>query len=219
MANLTLAHGLSFCDLYENDGLSRIDTAFIKHLKGAEGEIGRRLLDARSNPSALDEKATSDLILAMAPHIDDFLGHLFAIEAETRKLAERHHDLAPLFACKRLFVQRQAAKKIKADEAATIDGAGPFQRFTDITLPQLRDVLVVVVLLRAIWDFKEFDLIYLMTGGGPVRATQTLSLLVYEEAFRLNRMGMASTYAVAMMLVLLGFTLVYLRQTNRLEEG
>ncbi len=53
-------------------------------------------------------------------------------------------------------------------EAATIDGAGPFQRFTDITLPQLRDVLVVVVLLRAIWDFKEFDLIYLMTGGGPV---------------------------------------------------
>jgi len=103
-------------------------------------------------------------------------------------------------------------------EAATIDGAGPFQRFTDITLPQLRDVLVVVVLLRAIWDFKEFDLIYLMTGGGPVRATQTLSLLVYEEAFRLNRMGMASTYAVAMMLVLLGFTLVYLRQTDRLEE-
>ncbi len=104
-------------------------------------------------------------------------------------------------------------------EAATIDGAGPFQRFTDITLPQLRDVLVVVVLLRAIWDFKEFDLIYLMTGGGPVKATQTLSLVVYEEAFRLNRMGMASTYAVAMMLVLLGFTLLYLRQTNRLEEG
>ena len=104
-------------------------------------------------------------------------------------------------------------------EAATIDGAGPFQRFTDITLPQLRDVLVVVVLLRAIWDFKEFDLIYLMTGGGPVKATQTLSLLVYEEAFRLNRMGMASTYAVAMMLVLLGFTLLYLRQTNRLEAG
>ena len=104
-------------------------------------------------------------------------------------------------------------------EAATIDGAGPFQRFADITLPQLRDVLVVVVLLRAIWDFKEFDLIYLMTGGGPVRATQTVSLLVYEEAFRLNRMGMASTYAVAMMLVLLGFTLVYLRQTSRLEEG
>lgn len=105
-------------------------------------------------------------------------------------------------------------------EAATIDGAGPLQRFADITLPQLRDVLVVVVLLRAIWDFKEFDLIYLMTGGGPVNATQTLSLLVYEEAFRLNRMGMASSYAVAMMLVLLGFTLLYLRQTHQpVEDG
>ena len=45
-----------------------------------------------------------------------------SIEAETRELAERHHDLAPLFACKRLFAQRQAAKKIKADEAALIDG-------------------------------------------------------------------------------------------------
>ncbi len=104
-------------------------------------------------------------------------------------------------------------------EAATIDGAGPVQRFLDITLPQLRDVLVVVILLRAIWDFKEFDLIYLLTGGGPINATQTLSLLVYEEAFRLNRMGMASSYAVAMMLVLLGFTLIYLRQTNRPAEA
>ena len=104
-------------------------------------------------------------------------------------------------------------------EAATIDGAGPVQRFLDITLPQLRDVLVVVILLRAIWDFKEFDLIYLLTGGGPINATQTLSLLVYEEAFRLNRMGMASSYAVAMMLVLLGFTLLYLRQTNRPAEA
>ena len=103
-------------------------------------------------------------------------------------------------------------------EAATIDGAGPVQRFIDITLPQLRDVLVVIILLRAIWDFKEFDLIYLMTGGGPVNATQTLSLLVYQEAFRLNRMGMASSYAVAMMLVLLAFTLLYLRQTNKPAE-
>src|SRR5688572_11348241 len=52
-------------------------------------------------------------------------------------------------------------------EAATMDGAGPWSRFFDITLPQLRDVLFIVILLRAIWDFKEFDLIYLMTGGGP----------------------------------------------------
>src|SRR5690606_39724127 len=52
-------------------------------------------------------------------------------------------------------------------EAARIDGAGPVARFFDVTLPQLREVLVVIVMLRAIWYFKEFDLIYLLPGGGP----------------------------------------------------
>ena len=100
-------------------------------------------------------------------------------------------------------------------EAATIDGAGPVARFFDVTLPQLRDVLTVIILLRAIWDFKEFDLIYLMTGGGPVTSTQTLPLVVYQEAFGMNQMGMAATYAVVMMAVMLFFMLVYLRMTRR----
>ncbi len=99
-------------------------------------------------------------------------------------------------------------------EAARIDGAGPVARFFDITLPQLREVLVVIVLLRAIWDFKEFDLIYLMTGGGPVIATQTLPLLVYKEAFALNRMGMAAAYAVVMMAIMLVFMVLYIRRTR-----
>lgn len=96
-------------------------------------------------------------------------------------------------------------------EAARIDGAGAWSRFTDVTLPQLKEVLMVVILLRAIWDFKEFDLIYLLTGGGPVIATQTLPLMVYKEAFGLNDMGRASAVAVAMMLVMLSFMLLYLR--------
>jgi multiple sugar transport system permease protein len=100
-------------------------------------------------------------------------------------------------------------------EAARIDGAGPVARFLDVTLPQLREVLLVVVLLRAIWDFKEFDLIWLLTGGGPVTSTQTLPLLVYQEAFALNRMGMASAYAVAMMAVMLVFMIAYLRRSGR----
>jgi multiple sugar transport system permease protein len=96
-------------------------------------------------------------------------------------------------------------------EAATIDGAGAWGRFWDVTLPQLREVLVVVILLRAIWDFKEFDLIYLLTGGGPIIGTQTLPLMVYKEAFGLNQMGKASAVAVAMMLVMLVFMLAYFR--------
>ena len=99
-------------------------------------------------------------------------------------------------------------------EAATIDGAGPIARFFDVTLPQLKSVLVVIVLLRAIWDFKEFDLIYLLTGGGPIIDTQTLSLMVYKEAFALNRMGVASATAVLMMLVMLTFMIIYLRKAR-----
>ena len=103
-------------------------------------------------------------------------------------------------------------------EAARIDGAGPVARFFDITLPQLRDVLVVIVMLRAIWDFKEFDLIFLLTGGGPVTSTQTLPLLVYKQAFALNQMGMAAAYAVAMMAIMLVFMLVYIRRTREAGE-
>jgi multiple sugar transport system permease protein len=99
-------------------------------------------------------------------------------------------------------------------EAATIDGAGAWGRFWDVTLPQLKDVLLVVVLLRAIWDFKEFDLIFLMTGGGPLIATQTLPLMVYKEAFGMDAMGRATAVAVAMMLVMLVFMVLYLRRAQ-----
>ena len=77
---------------------------------------------------------------------------------------------------------------------------------------------IVIVMLRAIWDFKEFDLIYLLTGGGPITSTQTLPLLVYKEAFALNQMGMATAYAVIMMLIMLVFMILYIRRT-RSEEA
>jgi len=99
-------------------------------------------------------------------------------------------------------------------EAAIIDGASFFARFWDVTLPQLKDVLIVIVLLRTIWDFKEFDLIYLMTGGGPIISTQTLPLMVYKEAFALNQMGGASAVAVLMMIIMLIFMTLYLRRTR-----
>lgn len=93
----------------------------------------------------------------------------------------------------------------KLYDAARLDGAGAWDRFRDVTLPELGQVLGIVVLLRAIWDFKEFDLVFLLTGGGPVDATRTLPLLVYQQAFGLNQMGLAAAHAVAMMLVMLLF--------------
>lgn len=104
-------------------------------------------------------------------------------------------------------------------EAARIDGASWWGRFWDVTLPQLRDVLFVIILLRTIWDFKEFDLIYLLTGGGPVTSTQTLPLLVYKQAFGMNAMGRASTYAIGIMVVLLAFMVIYLYQARRSDKS
>ncbi|EIF35387.1 permease component of ABC-type sugar transporter [Burkholderia sp. Ch1-1] len=100
-------------------------------------------------------------------------------------------------------------------EAARMDGAGPVGRFFDVTLPQLREVLGVVILLRIIWDFKEFDLLYLMTGGGPVNQTRSVPLLVYQQAFGLNQMGTASTSAVGMMVVMGLLMAAYLYRSQR----
>jgi len=104
-------------------------------------------------------------------------------------------------------------------EAAMMDGAGPWARFRDITLPQLRGVLMVLVLLRAIWDFKEFDLIFLLTGGGPVTSTQTLPILVYREAFPLSQMGMAATIALCMLAIMVVAMITYMRRYDRDEEA
>ncbi|MGE0153823.1 MAG: carbohydrate ABC transporter permease [Reyranellaceae bacterium] len=96
-------------------------------------------------------------------------------------------------------------------EAATMDGASRWSLFWDITLPQLRSVLSVIILLRAIWDFKEFDMIYLLTGGGPGHGTQTLPLMLYELAFPLSQMGKASAIGVIMLLVMLLMIVPYFR--------
>jgi len=100
-------------------------------------------------------------------------------------------------------------------EAAKIDGASAWARFWDVTLPQLRGVLLIVVLLRFIWDFKEFDLIFLLTGGGPVIGTQTLPLLVYKQAFALLDMGKAAAVAVAMLCVMALLFAIYVRVMRR----
>lgn len=104
-------------------------------------------------------------------------------------------------------------------EAARVDGASPWARFWDITLPQIRNVLAVVIVLRAIWDFKDFDLPFLLTGGGPQVSTQTLPLLVFKQAFPLLSMGTAAAVAILMMIAMLLLLSVYFmiqaREGNR----
>jgi NADPH-dependent glutamate synthase beta subunit-like oxidoreductase/NAD(P)H-flavin reductase len=120
---LKLARGLLFADLYRRDGLVQADGAFLESLGAANAGLRERLLAARADPGALSAKDESELILEVAPHLDDFLAELFGIAPEFAALSERHHELAPLYSVKRQFVQRRAANKIKPDQAAQLDGA------------------------------------------------------------------------------------------------
>ena len=115
------ASGLTFLDLYEHDGLRRVDALFLERLARAEPALHEDFASARSNPSALASKQESALLLALAPHVDAFIAWLFGVETEVEALTARHHALNPLFGVKRNFVQRKAMHKVKPDEAARID--------------------------------------------------------------------------------------------------
>src|SRR6266571_4936030 len=107
---MQLRFGMRFDDLYEREGLMRLDEAFLRFLGEVDTALHVRLLAARQNPAIKDE---SDLLVALAPHVQDFLPKLFGIEAQARALAEKHNELAPLYSVKRQFVQRRALHKVK----------------------------------------------------------------------------------------------------------
>ena len=121
MREIDLPHGLAYADLYGRDGLLRIDALFLESLGDSDAGLAGRLIEARAAGGIADALAESEFLLALAPHLEDFLSHLFGIEAEFRRLAEAQNKLAPLFACKRLFVQRQAVKAYKEAEAENFD--------------------------------------------------------------------------------------------------
>jgi len=111
---MKLGFGLAFKDLYERDGLLRVDAAFLGFLGDADRALKEKLVSSRINPPPGREE--SDLIVALAPHVEDFLARLFDIEEEARALAERHNALAPLYTVKRQFVQRRAMHKVKPED-------------------------------------------------------------------------------------------------------
>ncbi|MBV8240253.1 MAG: pyridine nucleotide-disulfide oxidoreductase, partial [Hyphomicrobiales bacterium] len=120
--SLALAFDLRFEDLYGRDGLVRLDGCFVDFLKRRNVELHNRLMAARAAPERLAGKEESDLIVELAPELEDFIAALFGIAREVDALRSRHDALAPLYAVKRLFVQRRAAKKYGPDQAATFDG-------------------------------------------------------------------------------------------------
>ena len=121
-ANLALAFDCTFADLYQRVGLTKIDAAFLTEVAASDMGLWTRVTTARNAPAALDAKTESQLLLDLAPHVDDFIGKLFGISGEVSALAARHHELAPLFEVKRQFVQRKAAKAFDVVAAEALDG-------------------------------------------------------------------------------------------------
>jgi multiple sugar transport system permease protein len=94
-------------------------------------------------------------------------------------------------------------------EAAALDGAGPWRSFWHVTLPHLRAILATMILIFALFNFNNFDLIYLATQGGPANATMTLPVNTYQVGFGGELIGQASTWAVLMLVTVLLVALVY----------
>lgn len=103
-------------------------------------------------------------------------------------------------------------------EAAEIDGAGKFRQFLHITLLQLRPIIIFTALLNFIWSFQEFETIWIITKGGPVRATSTLLIRIYNLAFQNRDFSMAAANGVLWVIFLIIFSIIYLRYLFFREE-
>jgi ABC-type sugar transport system permease subunit len=103
-------------------------------------------------------------------------------------------------------------------DAAKVDGAGPLRRFLDITLPMLKEVLVVVIVFRTIWTFNKFEEIYLLTRGGPGTSTFNLAVYAFEEGMANLRLGVAAATGVIMIAMLLVGTVIYVRVSGFGQE-
>lgn len=103
-------------------------------------------------------------------------------------------------------------------EAAKVDGANIFQRFRYITLKAMKKVFLIALTLTTIWTFNSFNVIYVLTGGGPMDATETMMIKIYHEAFGKYNLGMSSTLSIIVFIILTILSILYWKQINRDEE-
>ena len=94
-------------------------------------------------------------------------------------------------------------------EAATVDGANKIQQFFHITLPNLKSVTSSTLIVLTVWTFLVFDIIYGMTGGGPVNATKTISMRIFQEMFSMKNLGTSSAWSLIAIVILVIITVIY----------
>lgn len=105
------------------------------------------------------------------------------------------------------------------NEAATIDGANSLQRFWYVTLPLLRPSLLVNLIMASAGTFNHVDIPLSLTGGGPLRATEVLSLTLYKQGFEMLDASFASTVATLILVINIGLTIIYLKVLNADSTG
>lgn len=118
-----------------------------------------------------------------------------------------------------MFVAGLQSLSVEPREAARIDGASTVRIFFDITLPQLRPLIFLALIFRATDALRMFDLIYVMTAGGPANATQTLNMYAFKVGFQFLNIGYGSALAVVLMALCIVVSLVFVRYSGLDIEG
>ncbi|MGF6989735.1 multiple sugar transport system permease protein [Lachnospiraceae bacterium PM6-15] len=103
-------------------------------------------------------------------------------------------------------------------ESAAIDGSTATKSFLYITLPQLKPILISIAMLDFIWTLQSFNVVWMLTGGGPVNSTETLSIYIYKLAFQKVNYSMASTAATVLLVVCVIIGIFYVRQQKKVRE-
>lgn len=104
-------------------------------------------------------------------------------------------------------------------EAAKLDGASAVRRFFTVTWPHIRGISGIIILLEFIWNFQHFDMIFVMTGGGPAGTTQTLATSLYNTAFQAYNLGQAGAIGLLWILILLILVVFYVQLSEREEKS
>jgi raffinose/stachyose/melibiose transport system permease protein len=114
-----------------------------------------------------------------------------------------------------LFLAGLQTVPLELLEAAKVEGAGPVRRFVFVTFPLLRETTLVVLAITAINALKAYDIIYVMTNGGPANQTQLLSTWMYFLTYNYNKVGEGTAISVVLFALTLVFAIPYLRVVTR----
>ena len=117
-----------------------------------------------------------------------------------------------------IFLAGLTAVPADLTEAASIEGANRWQKTWYVVIPMLRPATVVVVALSVINSLKGFDILYIMTAGGPFHSSDTLAMFMYNESFKKYKMGYGSAISVILFLLTLAIIFIYFRQLRKLDE-